>query len=516
MVEPEMKYDLEGEIRLMETLWSPSMMIYPEAFVKFAYPWGQQGTPLADKSGPRTWQSEELVKIGEHNLINQDRINNGENPIPYNLAIASGRGPGKSAFISWIADWLASTRPGCAVIVTANTEQQLLSRTWPEFGKWHTMSINSHWFKRTATSLRPASWFEQTLKEHTGIDTGYYYVQAQLWSEENPDAFAGAHNEHGIALLMDEASGIPKPIWTVSDGFFTEPIFARFWIAFSNPRRPSGEFFECFNKNKKYWNTRSIDSRTVEGVDRAIFDKIIEREGEDSDIARVEVKGQFPRRGSDQLIGFVTVENACRKVIDPADVRGAAKIIGVDVARFGDDSTVLQKRQGLFAHEPIELVKLDNMQVAGVVAAEMDRWEADVAMVDVGGGQGVIDRLKQLGYNVIEVDSGSSAMRKDIYLNKRIEMWDFAHEWLLAGGVIPQCERLISDLTAPTYGFLDKSNKKFLESVDSMKKRGLRSPDFGSALVFTFAFPVSAGMRVPKAEGSNVVNQWDIYDPKYS
>ena len=504
-----MKYSSEQELQLVDRILSPDIMIYPEKFVMFAYPWGVTGTPLHNKTGPRKWQREELQKIGQHNLENQQRINRGEAPLPYNLAIASGRGVGKSAFVSWITHWAQSTQIGSTVILTANTEQQLLSRTWPELGKWITLGINSHWFKRTATALRPVSWLSIA---KSGIDTAYYYAQAQLWSEETPDAFAGAHNENGIILIMDEGSGIPKSIWDVSEGFFTEPIYMRFWITFSNPRRPQGEFFQCFHKNKEFWRTRNIDARDVEGTDKAVYQKLIKKHGEDSDVARVEVKGQFPRTGSDQLIGYAAVETAAGRLIEMKDVEGSAKIMGVDVARYGDDATVIQKRQGLFAHEPIEINKKDNMTVAGIVAGEMERWGADACFIDVGGGQGVIDRLRQLGWNVLEVDSGASADRKDLYLNKRVEMWDKVNEWLTAGGIIPDHEQLKEDLSSPTYAYTPTTNKKVLESVDSMKERNLPSPDFASALAFTFAYDVAPRVGIKNDGMGKIVDTWDIYD----
>ena len=114
-------------------------------------------------------------------------------PEMFRLAVASGRGIGKSALVSWLILWMLSTRLGATIIVTANTEQQLRSRTWAELGKWLTLSIHSHWFTKTATTIKPAPWFEEALIRDLKIDTGYYYAQAQLWSEENPDAFAGIH-----------------------------------------------------------------------------------------------------------------------------------------------------------------------------------------------------------------------------------------------------------------------------------------------------------------------------------
>ena len=108
------------------------------------------------------------------------------------------------------------------------------------------------------------------------VDRTYWYADAALWKEENPDVFAGAaHNPLGLMLLFDEASGIPAPIWKVALGFFTEPEMDRYWFVFSNPRRNIGAFFECFHKDQDFWRTRQIDSRTVEGTDRMVYDAIL-------------------------------------------------------------------------------------------------------------------------------------------------------------------------------------------------------------------------------------------------
>lgn len=508
----DFKFDEKGEIALIERMLSPDIALNPLKFVMTAYPWGKTGTPLARCRGPRKWQAQELYRIAEHNVRNQKRIAGGENPEPYNLAVSSGRGIGKSAIVSWIVLWLLSTQIGSAIIVTANTEQQLLSRTWPEIGKWHSMMLNSHWFKRTATAIRPSAWLDRSLRDKTGRDTAYYYAQAQLWSEENPDAFRGAHNMNGIALLMDEASGIPSSIWDVSEGFFTEPIFCRYWIVFSNPspKKGEGEFYNCFHRNKELWNRRIIDGRTVEGIDTAVYDRLVKKHGEDSDVVRVEVKGQFPKTGSNQLISWYIVEQAAKRTAENRFIEGEAKIMGVDVARHGDDKTVIQKRQGAFAFEPIELDQMDNMQVAGIVAGEIESWEADGCIVDVGGGQGVIDRLRQLGYAVLEVNSGSRADRKEVYQNKRIEMWEKMKDWLMEGGIIPDHQALKEDLTEPTFYYNQTTNRKTLENIEMIKARLGRSPDFASALAFTFAFSIFAGQNLAGAKGE-VVDSYDIH-----
>ena len=210
-----MKYGVEAEKELMTELWSMNIKDDPLNFVKFVFEWGKEGTPLENFTGPRKWQEKILRDIGIHIQRNQSV----DLPEMFRLAVASGRGIGKSALVSWLILWMLSTRLGSTIIVTANTEQQLRSRTWAELGKWLTLAINSHWFNKTATTIRPAQWFEEALIRDLKIDTGYYYAQAQLWSEENPDAFAGIHSSYGVCLIMDEASGIPAPIYSVSEDF---------------------------------------------------------------------------------------------------------------------------------------------------------------------------------------------------------------------------------------------------------------------------------------------------------
>ena len=186
-----MKYDAKSEQALMTELWDPQIADDPEKFVLFAYPWGKANTPLCNHKGPRTWQRDDLQAMAAHIKMNKERIALGLDPIMWREAMASGRGPGKSAKVAWLVDWMLSTRLGSTVIVTANTEPQLKTRTFAEIGKWTTLLINAHWFETTVLSVRPAPWFKQCLVDQLTVDCGYYYAQGQLWSEENPDAFAG-------------------------------------------------------------------------------------------------------------------------------------------------------------------------------------------------------------------------------------------------------------------------------------------------------------------------------------
>lgn len=473
----------------MAEIFSPELSDNPYNFVKFIFPWGKRGTPLEHFKGPRTWQRLELEAIGEHIKRNRNLMSQGKPPEVYRSATASGRGPGKSALVAWLNIWMISTRLGSTSINTANNETQLKTRTWAELGKWHTLAINSHWFEKTAMALKPEPWFEEILKKQLGIDTGYYYSQAQLWSEENPDAFAGVHNHNGILLIFDEASGIPPPIWKVSEGFFTEPVLDRYHFVFSNPRRNTGEFFECFHRFRDFWRRRNLDSRTVEGTDKNVLNEIIEKYGEDSDEARVEVKGEFPRQGDRQFINRELISQAVDREIVRDDY--APLIMGVDPARYGDDSTVIRFRQGRDARSipPTVMKGADNMRVANECAHLIETYQPDAVCIDAGNGTGIIDRLKEMGFRVHEVWFGGGSPEPE-YGNFRGYLWARMREWL-GGGCLPREPLLLDDLAGPEYKFQKGSDKLVLESKEEMKRRGLASPDHGDALACTFAVNVA-------------------------
>jgi hypothetical protein len=495
-------YKPKDEQALMTELWDPAIAENPYNFVMFAFPWGKAGTPLAKHQGPRTWQRDALMAKAEHIANNRNLMANGKAPKVMQNSTASGRGIGKSSLLAMEVLWMMTCNLGSTTIVTANTESQLVTRTWPELGKWHTMAINSHWFIRNSAKLFPSPWFEESLKRDLKVDTGYYYAQAQTWSEENPDAFAGAHNDAGIMLKFDEASGIPKPIWTVAEGFFTEPVLHRYWDVYSNPRRNTGAFFETHHRDRNFWNTRSIDARTVEGTDRAVYDKIIAQHGEDSDEARVEVRGMFPSQGDKQFIGRNLVEAAQTREVfeDP----GAPLIFGVDVARGGNAQTVLYVRNGRDGRSvpPMKRKGMDNVQVANFVAEQIDKMNPDAVFIDSGGvGGGVYDILKNQKYRVTGVDFGSGADEPMRFMNKRAEMWSHMKDWL-AIGAIPDDKQLADDLTGPERDYHPTTHKLLLESKEHMSEvRGLASPDVGDALALTFARRVArndSGRRAPR------------------
>ncbi|MEL0255307.1 MAG: hypothetical protein VW930_05100 [Burkholderiaceae bacterium] len=470
----------------MSDIWTGNIKDNPLNFVRYVFPWGQEGTPLEEFTGPRKWQEKILVDLTNHIQKNAGKLD----PNMFRLAVASGRGIGKSALVAWIILWMLSTRLGSTVIVTANTEQQLRSRTWAELGKWLTLAINGHWFHKTATTLKPVDWFEASLKKDLQIDTGYYYGQAQLWSEENPDAFAGVHSNYGVCLIMDEASGIPAPIYSVAEGFFSEPTENRFWFTFSNPRRNTGPFYDSFHSSKAFWNTEQIDSRNVEGTDTKVFQQMIEQYGEDSTVSRVEVMGEFPQSDDDTVIPLDLVRAAIDR--DVALTTEQAIVWGLDVARFGGDNSALCKRQGNTVLDIKTFKSMDLMQLCGAVKAEYDTTtfenKPQEILVDVIGlGSGVVDRLAEQNLPVRGVNVAEAPSTKKNYLNLRAELWFAIKDWLAQRDCrLPNNDELASELAAPQYKYTS-SGKIKIESKDEMRKRGIKSPDRADALALTMA-----------------------------
>lgn len=481
-----MKYTAKQEEELMTDVWSLNIKDDPLNFVRYIFPWNQEGTPLADFSGPRRWQEKILRDIGNHIRKNETM----DLPEMYRLAVASGRGIGKSALVAWLILWMLSTRLGSTIIVTANTEQQLRSRTWAELGKWLTLAINGHWFVKTATSLKPQQWYEELLISDLKIDTGYYYAQAQLWSEENPDAFAGVHSSAGVCLIMDEASGIPSPIYSVSEGFFTEPTKNRFWFSFSNPRRNSGPFYDSFHSKRSFWNTEQIDSREVEETDKQLFQKMLEQYGEDSTVARVEVLGQFPNVDDDTVI---PIELARAAVDRDVSLTASEPIVwGLDIARFGPDQSALCIRQGNTVFEIKTFKSMDLMQLCGAIkniydsATEINK-PSEILVDVIGLGSGVVDRLAEQGLPVRGINVAESPASKKNYLNLRAELWFSIKDWLTRRDCrLPNDDELIAELVSPMYSYTS-SGKIKIEAKEAMKKRGIKSPDKADALALTMA-----------------------------
>jgi hypothetical protein len=494
-------------MELMSRLWSPTIKDDPLAFVLLTYPWGEKNTPLENFTGPRKWQREVLITLRDHIKANNGKMDYDT----FRNAVASGRGIGKSALVSWLVHWMLSTRIGSTTIVSANSEAQLRSVTWAEITKWLAMAINSHWFEIAATRIMPAKWITELVERDLKKGTRYWAVEGRLWSEENPDAYAGVHNWDGVMLIFDEASGIPDSIWSVSDGFFTENTPHRFHIAFSNPRRNTGYFYEAFNSKRAFWRTSNIDARDVEGTDKNLYQRILDEYGADSYQANVEVYGQFPSEGDDQFIPVNLIDDAMKRPRQKDET--APIVIGVDPARFGSDATVIAVRQGRDVIDIKRLRGADTMEVVGHVIDAIEEYKPALTVIDEGGlGAGVVDRLKEQRYKIRGVNFGSKAKNQIMWGNKRAEMWGAMRDWLKTGSV-PADRFLKSDLIGPKTK-PDSKGTLFLESKKDMRSRGLASPDAADAIAVTFAFPVASREgRVDKKRThayspGGVINSW--------
>ena len=492
----------------MSRLWSPALRDDPEAFVLFAFPWGQKSTPLEHFDGPRRWQRKVLRDIAAHIAKNKTATSYEV----LRMATASGRGIGKSALVSWLILWMLATRIGSTTIVSANSEAQLRSVTWAEVTKWLALLLNSHWFEVSATRVMPAKWLAEIVERDLKKGTRYWSVEGRLWSEENPDAYAGVHNYDGVMVIFDEASGIPDPIWSVTAGFFTENTPNRFWLSFSNPRRNEGYFYECFNAKREFWQTQSIDARQVEDTDKAVYEQIIAEYGADSSQAKVEVYGEFPSDGDDQFIAPRIVDEAVARARYKDET--APRVVGVDPARSGADSTVIVVRQG----RDIVAIKRyrgeDTMVTVGRVIDAIEEYKPALTVIDEGGlGYGILDRLKEQRYKVRGVNFGWKAKNPVMWGNKRAEMWGDMREWLRTASIPP--DRLLkSDLCGP-HTKPNSSGTIFLEGKKEMKARGQASPDAADALAVTFAYPLASReardipRRVVAQQGGNgMASSW--------
>ena len=325
----------------------------------------------------------------------------------------------------------------------------------------------------------------------------------RVFGADNPDAMRGVRLD---GVVIDEVAQIKPEVWydILQPALADRKGFAVFIGTPSGINLFSELYFKAqtvsdwFAARFTVYDTGALDSDEVERLKRDMSDTTFARE----------MLCDFSAAGDDQLISLNDVETACKRVLRPDQYQHASKVLGIDPARFGDDRSVIFPRQGLATSPPEVYRGIDNMELADRVASYIERWKPDAVFCDAGNGSGVIDRLRQLGHDVIEVNFGGRAIKPN-YVNKRAEMWFEMRDWVLAGGVIPNLVDLKQDLAAPVYWY-DASNRLQLEPKDDIKKRGLPSPDLGDALALTFASPV-APKGMP-AYGANVSSR-RAYDP---
>ena len=328
----------------------------------------------------------------------------------------------------------------------------------------------------------------------------------RIFGADNPDAMRGVRLDGAV---MDEVAQMKPEVWDE----IVQPALSdrKGWTWFIGTPKGinvfSGLFFAAEGKadwaRARYtvYDTDALDPNEVERLRTSMSDMAWSRE----------YLCDFSAAGDDQLMSLTDVETAGRREHAVGSNDYAPRILGVDPARFGDDRSVIYPRQGLIALPPLVFRGIDNMTLAGHIARKIEQWTPDAVFIDSGAGGGVIDRLRQLGHDVTEVNFGGKP--SDIrYLNKRAEMWFEMAEWIRAGGAIPNDNTLKLELATPSYKF-DAANRIQLESKDDIKKRlpDAGSPDLADALALTFAYPV-AKRNVMAQFGARTANRGE-YDP---
>lgn len=481
----------------------------PYGFVMGVFPWGEatlpdgSENPLKDKTGPEPWQEEELKALGEHIRNNIELKAMDLEMIVWRSAIASGHGVGKSAFVAWIIYFLMSTRVDTRGVVTANTQFQLEDKTWPELAKWHNLAINNHWFLWTATGLVFKAYPEDKQKN--------YKMTAATVSEQKTEAFQGLHNEgKTVAVIFDEASGIPSKIWEVSEGALTDG--EAFFFAFGNPTRPDGDFADCFDKHIGLYRTRHIDSRDVSHTNKMALQDIINKYGEDSDEVKVRIRGLFPSQSFDGFFDVNSVNDAIRR--DLLEDRDAGLIMAVDVARYGNDHSVIGFRQGRDCRSrPFKRFKgLSLVQLADMCMKEADTHRPDLIVIEGGLGSGVIDIMRDRGYKVEEVWPGVTLKKEEDCVNNRSKWWTTMRDWVYGEGCLPEDSNLYSQLTTIKYSYRKDDGRTLIESKADIKLRGLPSPDEADTIAFTFAVTVARRDRAKKNDrrGNLAKTEYDV------
>lgn len=417
---------------------------------------------------PDKWQEEALQAIGT-----QPRI-----------SVRSGHGVGKTAFEAWCVSWFLFTRPFPKIPCTAPTQQQLFDILWPEISKWLKRSpLLDELFEWQKTKVvmkeMPERWF------------------ATARTASKPENMAGFHEEH-LLFICDEASGIDDSIYETIEGALTTTDAKL--ILCGNPTKNSGIFKRSFFEDRELYWTKKVSCFDAARVADEYSQRLIKQYGMDSDVVRVRVLGEFPKAEPDGLIPLELVEAAMMRDADMEADPETMLEIGADIARFGDDETIIVPRIGGKVLGLHHFTKQDLMTTCGKVLSiakgamkDYAKPYATIRVDDDGVGGGVTDRLREvilqdgLNIDVVACHNGGRANDKEHYANWVTEQWCGLKERLVDGDIsLPQDDELAAQLSTRKYS-INSRDQIILEDKKSYKKRIHRSPDRADALVLAFA-----------------------------
>lgn len=413
---------------------------------------------------PQPWQKEMLQQLVD--------------PDVRRIAVRSGHGVGKSTGASWAMLWHLFCRFPQKCVVTSPTASQLFDALFAELKG--TIKQLPPILQQIVTASSDKVWLNAAPQES--------FISARTSRAETPEALAGVHSEN-VLLIVDEASGVPEAVFEAAVGSMSGHSATT--ILLGNPTRSSGYFYRCFHSNRDQFYRIHVNAEQSALVSKEFCEQVARTYGEQSNAYRVRVLGEFPLADDDTVIPVSLLDGAMQREIS---VPYRTPVVwGLDVARYGQDSSALCKRKGRVVTEPIRRWRnLDLMQLCGAVVNEYNETEerqrpVEILVDVIGLGAGVVDRLSELGLPVRGINVAESSSMSGQYRNLRAELWYKAREWLARLDCqLPRDEQLCAELATVKYMFT--SNGKIqIESKDDIRKRGLASPDLADAFCLTFA-----------------------------
>lgn len=426
-------------------------------------------------------------------------------PVYKRVSVRGPHGLGKTALMSWAILWFACEREknqdDWKVPTLASVWRQLDKFLWPEIHKW------ARRIKWDQVGLPPFRSSKELLELNLKLNFGSAFALAS----DTPESLEGAHADH-ILYVFDESKAIPAPVFDAAEGAFSgagdDTILEALALMFSTPGDPTGRFADIHLRRPgtEDWWVRHVTLEEAIAAGRISQDWADARKrqwGPTSSIYQNRVLGQFAEEAEDSVIPLKWVEAAQQRWQEwkdtgteesPPDLPPLSKL-GVDVARTGEDTTVLAPRHGRIVPEIRRYALSSTMNTARYAKHYLDSNPSALATIDVIGiGAGVVDRLRELGYNIDAFNGGEKTNLTDVsteveFVNRRAAAWwtmrellDPQYDLQIA---LPPDDILAGDLTAPKWK-LTAAGKIQIESKDDIKKRIGRSPDSGDAVVMAF------------------------------
>ena len=405
------------------------------------------------------------------------------------VAMKASKGVGKTAVEAWCIWHFLATRPFCKVACVAIDGNNLRDNLWAELSLWMSKSrYLTSMFTKTKTRITCNIAPEDT-----------WFCSARTWpktadANAQSNTLAGLHADH-IMFVLDESGGMPSAIMASAEAALSSCKEGHI-IQAGNPTHLSGPLYDACTRERRLWHVVTINS-DPDSPTRSTRVSVqwakeqIEKYTRDNPWVKVNVFGEFPPASLNALIGIDEVEAAMNRMYRADELRADPRIIGVDVARFGDDASVIARRQGLQLWPFTKYRNIDGVQGAGVVARIWRDWQADACFLDGTGGWATSweDQLRRLRFSPVSIPFSAKAHDPGKFFNKRAEMYWDAIEWIRRGGALPNSPELVAQLTQTTYSF--KGDKIILEDKDMIKEKLGYSPDDADSFVLTFSEPVS-------------------------